>query len=296
MAFTRRPRWPLALSALWLVFTVSLATWWLIFGLRQTEQIRTLDHDEAPRLERVQRMLIWEGGVLIAVLFAGGIALLYHVRQERERHRQIEEFFATFTHDMKTSLASLRLQVESLQEDLGPERAASPLLERLVKDSVRLQLQLENSLFFANLRSGRLLKEEIALTRVLDSVKHHWPELAIELSRDCVVAADRRALESVVGNILQNSVLHGEANRVEIEVAPASAERLRIRFADNGRGAAGDLSHLGELFHRPTTTSGTGVGLYLARQLMTRMGGGLRIPSTVAAGFVVELELAGRMG
>jgi hypothetical protein len=295
MRLTKKPRWPLALVALWMAFTVSLATWWLIFGLRQTEQIRQLAHSEAPRLERFQRMLIWEGAVLIGALFAGGIALLYHVRQERERHRQIEEFFATFTHDLKTSLASLRLQVESLQEDLGARGTANPLLERLVKDSVRLQLQLENSLFFANLRTGRLLREDVGLGGVVDSVKHHWPELDIVLSRDCRVSADPRALESVIGNILQNSVLHGEANQVRIEVEPASTSRLRIRFADNGRGAAGDLSRLGQLFHRPTATSGTGVGLYLANQLMTRMGGALRVANAFGPGFVVELELSGRV-
>jgi hypothetical protein len=291
----KQPRWPLALVGLWMAFTVSLASWWLIFGLRQTEQIRRLDHTEAPRLERFQRMMIWEGAVLIGALFAGGIALFYHVRHERERHRQVEDFFATFTHDLKTSLASLRLQVESLQEDLGAAGATNPLLDRLVKDSVRLQLQLENSLFFANLRTGRLLREEVGLGGVVDSVKHHWPELDVVLSRDCRVSADPRALESVVGNILQNSVLHGEANRLKIEVEPASASRLRIRFADNGRGAAGDVSRVGELFHQPTLTSGTGVGLYLAKQLMTRMGGALRVSNAMGQGFVVELELSGRV-
>jgi len=294
MPSLKRSGWQVALAALWLAFTVSLATWWLIFGLRQADRIRTLDHSEALQLERVQRMLLWEGAVLIGALFAGGIALLYHVRQERERHRQIEEFFAAFTHDLKTSLASLRLQVESLQEDLS-EEGRSPLLERLLQDSVRLQLQLENSLFFANLRTGRLLIESIGLGRVVDSVRRHWPELKIAMNRDCVLAADARALESVVGNILQNAVTHGEADRVDIQVEPGPDSRIRIRIADNGRGAGGDVSRLGELFYRPTVTSGTGVGLYLTRQLLKRMDGGLRILPPDGNGFVVELHLSGRI-
>jgi len=295
MPHPSRSRWQLAVAALWLVFTVSLASWWLIFGLRQIEAIGKLESAEAPRLERYQRMLLEEGAVLIAALFAGGVALLYHVRQERERHRQIEEFFSSFTHDLKTSLGSLRLQVESLQEDLEAEGKPNALLERLLKDSVRLQIQLENSLFFANLRTGRLVMEEVALGRVVDTVKHHWPELQIAMNGDGVVRADPRALESVVRNILQNSVIHGEATRVDIRFLPVDGTRLNVRFADNGKGTSGTLSRLGELFYRPTATSGTGVGLYLAGQLTRRMGGKLKVTPPSGAGFAVELELSGRM-
>src|SRR5262245_5081902 len=285
----------MALVGLWLVFTVSLATWWLIFGLRQASLIRALDHDEAPRLERVQRMLLWEGAVLVGALLAGGVALLYHVRQETKRHRQIEEFFAAFTHDLKTSLASFRLQVECLQENPANEADRSELLSRLAKDSVRLQLQLENSLFFANLRRGRLHIEPVTLGRIVDSVRHHWPDLRIDLNRDCVVAADSLALEIVMRNILQNAVIHGEADRMDIHVGAASGSRIQIRMADNGHGTQAEFSRLGELFYRPTATSGTGVGLFLTRQLMARMGGALRILPPEGGGFRVELHLGGRL-
>ena len=53
-----------------------------------------------------------------------------------------------FTHDLKTALASLQLQAESLQED-WPDAASNPNLARLLEDTVRLGVQLENSLFFA---------------------------------------------------------------------------------------------------------------------------------------------------
>src|SRR5213080_1764191 len=140
----KRSRLVIALVAVWVVFTVTLAGWWLVFGLRQLDLIKRLTVAGAPDLHRYYQMLMWEGGILIASLIGGGLALFYYARREQKRHAQVEEFFAAFTHDAKTSLASLRLQAESLKEDLGSK--PSPLLDRLLQDTLRLQIQLENSL------------------------------------------------------------------------------------------------------------------------------------------------------
>src|SRR5207245_1553301 len=123
------------------------------------------------------QMLMWEGGVLIASLIGGGLALYYYARREQQRHARVEEFFAAFTHDAKTALASLRLQAESLKEDLGSK--PSPLLDRLLQDTLRLQIQLENSLFLVKLPSGRLLIEPVKLSNLIDTLRYHWPDVTI---------------------------------------------------------------------------------------------------------------------
>src|SRR5438034_4789328 len=136
-----RKRSPIAiiLVAVWVVFTVVLAGWWLVFGLRQLDLINQSNLENAVQLHRHYQMLLWEGGILIASLIGGGLALYYYARREQKRHAQVEEFFAAFTHDAKTAMASLRLQAESLKEDLGSK--PSPLLDRLLQDTLRLQIQ-----------------------------------------------------------------------------------------------------------------------------------------------------------
>src|SRR5213080_1146467 len=191
----KRSRLVIALVAVWVVFTVTLAGWWLVFGLRQLDLIKRLTVAGAPDLHRYYQMLMWEGGILIASLIGGGLALFYYARREQKRHAQVEEFFAAFTHDAKTALASLRLQAESLREDFaGAEH--SPLLDRLLGDTLRLQLQLENSLFLVNLSRGAFFLEPITLSVRIDALRHHWPDLTIRQSGDGVIMADSRALES----------------------------------------------------------------------------------------------------
>src|SRR5437867_8595052 len=184
----------IGLVALWVVFTVTLAGWWLIFGLRQLDLINQSRLEGATQLQRHYQMLMWEGGILIASLIGGGLALFYYARREQKRHAQVEEFFAAFTHDAKTALTSLRLQAESLREDFAGDES-NPLLDRLLSDTLRLQLQLENSLFLVNLTRGAFFLEPVSLSDRIDTLRHHWPGLVITQSGDGVIMADARASE-----------------------------------------------------------------------------------------------------
>jgi signal transduction histidine kinase len=288
----KRSRIAIVLVGFWVAFTVTLAGWWLVFGLRQLDLIKSLSLQGAPDLHRYYQMLLWEGGVLIALLIGGGLALFYYAQREQKRHAQVEEFFAAFTHDAKTSLASLRLQTEALREDLA-NTGPSALLDRLLSDTLRLQLQLENSLFLVNLSGGKLFLEPIKLSNKVDALRHHWPDLEILQTGDGIVTADARALESVLTNLVHNSVTHGRATRVEIEIENDAADRLHVRLSDNGSGFAGDFGQLGgKPLVRHTAHSGSGVGLYIVRQLARRMNGAIDFSRGSDGGFVAELQFS----
>ena len=292
----KRSRIAIFLVALWVVFTVTLAGWWLIFGLRQLDLLNQSNLENALQLHRHYQMLLWEGGILIASLIGGGLALFYFARREQKRHAQVEEFFAAFTHDAKTALASLRLQAESLQEDYASSEP-NPLLDRLLGDTLRLQLQLENSLFLVNLTRGKFFLEPINLSACVDNLRRHWPDLNIRQTGDAIVTADARALDSVLTNLIQNAVTHGQATEIEISVKPDRKARISIGIADNGRGFSGDFKHLGQLFVRHGRGSGSGVGLYIVRQLVKRMHGEIQFENETRGGFSARFDLpAGATG
>src|ERR1700716_2329937 len=224
----KRNRVVIAMVGLWVAFTVTLAGWWLIFGLRQLDLLKRLNLEGALALHRHYQMLLWEGGILIASLIGGGLALFYYARREQKRHARVEEFFAAFTHDAKTALASLRLQAESLREDFAGAEP-SPLLDRLLSDTLRLQLQLENSLFLVNLARSGFFLEPISLRDRIATLRHHWPDLLITQSGDGMIMADARALESVLTNLVQNSVMHGQASKVDVMVKHRDNGRLIVR-------------------------------------------------------------------
>ena len=82
-----RDRIKILLVALWVTFTVTLAVWWMIFGLRQLDLLNQFHVEHADQLQSHYRMLLWEGGILIASLIGGGLGafLLRAPRTETSR-------------------------------------------------------------------------------------------------------------------------------------------------------------------------------------------------------------------
>lgn len=269
------------LAVIWFVFTFSLVTWWWIYFLMRTTN------------EATHTMFVWEGSILLAAILFGGISLIVFSYRDQRRHKRLLFFFATFSHDIKTSIARLRLQAEVLEEELQGQ--AHPILKRLVNDIYRLDLQLENSLQLANLEEGRPHLEDVALTGLIATLRSEFPDISIELEKDAVIRGDRRALISVLRNLLQNSVQHGKASVVRIKAKALSNSRLEIIVQDNGLGIKGSPEKLGSEILVSTDARGNGIGLLITKRLIRKMGGEIQFLSQEKEGFTSTLNVEGRL-
>ncbi len=271
----------LSLAGAWFLLTFSISAWWMVL----TVSGRAADPG-------AHRMFLWEGSFLLAFVIVGGGLLFSSIYRDQRRNEEVHRFFSTFTHELKTSLTSLRLQAEILEED--PRNRENENLRRLLRDVVRLELQLENALVLAQADRGKLFLEEIPLKKTVDALSAHWPDLRVSVAVDARVRADQRALECILRNLFQNASVHGQAASVRVDVR-ADGEDLRISVSDDGRGFPGKLDQLGVAFTRHTTRSGSGIGLYLSRILAQRMGGRLSFANNPDRGLRAELALHGRL-
>ncbi len=286
-AQSARTWWKGAAVFIWSVACLSLASWWLLFSLRQLEILR--ETQDSFKLADQQKMLIQEGIFLFILLLLGAVALFYYIWQEKKRSQQVHQFFAVFTHEVKTSLASLRLQVESLEEDLrGQNSPHHRLTQRIVKDTVRLELQLENSLFFANLKDQKFFLEEIELHEFLESLKHQWPEITFEIRGTAALKADKLYFEILFKNLIHNAFKHGKAQNITFTLS-ADGGFTTVSIEDDGLGFSGDRGELGQMFHRHQAQSGSGLGLYLVETIARALGGEVTYPPS-SKGFKVQVK------
>ena len=291
----RKRRMPIRylLAGIWLAFTLSLTGWWFYFAQGQVGRLIQLDHGEAGELVRYQKMLFWEGLTLFIVIATGGIALTYYMFREMRESRRIQEFLAAFTHEVKTPLSSVRLQAEILKERLGDSKETA-LLDRFLGETNRLSLQLDNSLFLADMRERTWFIEEVTFSDIVAELAHQFPDLTLTLRGEAKLRADKRVLHGILGNVCQNAVTHGRASAVEISVGEGRSGLVAVRLHDNGVGFCGDARKLGALFVRHYGGSGTGIGLFLVRHLAREMGGVVRFPEE-KSGFCVEVVLKGEL-
>jgi signal transduction histidine kinase len=290
------------IGILWLALSVSLGTWWAIMGMRQTENIAQLmktngvnsDFEALEYIEKQHRMIRSEGIFFLLLITGGGLSLIFMSVRDVHRNKVIKDFFATVTHEMKTPLASLRLQAESLEELLNSSKHKT-LLKRLINDSGRLELQMDKALYLASIsRSEKLYAENIQIKDVYSQLEGYFDNLEFSGETNYSVSGDRRALESIFRNLIENAFNHGEATKVIIS-AFVKDDFACIQIQDNGNGFRGDLKKIGKLFFRHNSRSGSGVGLFLVKTLVSKMKGSVSFSNT-ETGFRVEVHLPCTVG
>jgi signal transduction histidine kinase len=270
------------LSIFWVFFTFSFVLWWWVFSLYQTYGF-----------EKIHRMFFWEGLILLPVLIVGGVSLVYLTFKDFQRNQQLHLFFSNFTHDIKTSITRLRLQMDLLEE--SSEAVKPPGLSNLMQELARLDLQLENSLFLAKSDNQKLWREKIRLSEMISVIKSEWPELEVQLDKDAELNVDKEAMKSILRNLFQNSIRHGQASQIQFKTESASDSMLKISILDNGRGLAKDIPGLGrEMIH--SSQGGNGLGLYLACRLVEKMRGRLEVQDKASgSGYAIRLEIPGKI-
>jgi signal transduction histidine kinase len=264
------------ISIIWVVFSFTIVLWWWIFSMSQPPE----------DMSRVHRMFFWEGLILLPVLFLGGIALVTLSLRDHARHQQLRLFFSHFSHDIKTSISRIRLQAELLEEKNSSD------FQKIMDDLNRLDLQLENSLFLAKSDAQKFWIEKCRLSELVASVRPEWPELQFRLRSDAQIEVDQQAFKSILRNIFQNSLRHGHATQIEFAVEQIGS-RVHLIIRDNGEGLKTLIPGLGHEMLHSQNGGGNGIGLYLVRKLMDRMGGSLQIPRE-GPGFQLELQVPGK--
>ena len=264
--------------------------------IAQLEALRgTPDGLAAAQWSRTRLMLVGESSSSLLLLLAVSLLLAWLYWREHQRARSMQAFFASVTHELRTPLTSIRLQAEAIAE--GDQRVE--LSRRLLEDSHRLESQIDKTLELARIEGGGPLREQAIplqawLARSLDSIAQaHGAQLDLLAHVEATlppIQADAGALQMILRNLVENSVRHAHVERVSVRLTAAlRGSQLVLEYQDNGHGVAPGSGRLGRLFGRGPGSSGAGVGLYLVRRLMQRMGGYARFDTAPGEGFRTEL-------
>ena len=232
------------------------------------------------------------------------------VTNEQRLEDEKRDFIATISHELRTPMAAVYGAAQTLlhrTDQLTPE-ARQQLLEMIAAQASRLSQITEEILLTTQLDRGDLTIEREpvdvgALAEAsVDAVRQQLPEeVSVEVDVDPGVAnasGDADRIQQVLMNLVDNAAKYG-VSPVTVHVEQTNGV-IQIRVADNGPGIP--LSEQERIFekfyradpHHTRAPSGTGLGLYISRELIRRMGGRIEVRSRPGAGstFVVELPTA----
>jgi signal transduction histidine kinase len=242
------------------------------------------------------------------------VRVLERTRDLEAAVRVRDEFLSVASHELKTPITSLQLQVQMrrrLLEKQGPQAFTQERIEKMVqadeREVLRVAHLVDNMLDVTRLQSGKLQLdiEKVDLSAVVREVTERLERQILQA--DCKVSIDapapvigdwdRYRVEQIYTNLLTNALKYGPRKPIRVSVTREGAfGRLVVR--DQGIGIAKE--HQGKIFDRferavqvGNTATGLGLGLYIVRQIVESHRGTVSVNSEVGLGsaFVVELPL-----
>ena len=250
---------------------------------------------------------------------AGGmLAVFFDVTDIRRLESLRRDFVGNVSHELRTPVTAILSAAETMEMALEKDpEGAKRFLGIIERNAARLQRLIEDLLDLSRIESRelRLRPERFAFepfaTHLLGMFRERSEKrkiaLKLEAAKAVEVEADRRALEQVLTNLVDNAVKYcpeGSTVTLRAEPSEGAVPGVRLRVEDDGSGI--EEKHLGRLFERfyrvdagrSREMGGTGLGLSIVKHLVEAMGGTIEVSSTVGKGttFDVRIPDAGTRG
>jgi signal transduction histidine kinase len=225
---------------------------------------------------------------------------------ERRLDEAKSDFVASISHELRTPMTAVfGAATTLLREDieLSPERRRQ-LLEMIGSQGRRLTQITEDVLLASRLDRGdlRIDREHVDLAELVQSavetMRQQLPDKVTLTTRPnggALAVGDRDRIEQVLVNLIDNAVKYSPAGG-EVRVSAVSCDRgVRVEVEDEGIGIPpAEQESVFEKFYRGRSREvppGTGLGLYICRELVQRMGGTIGVRSRPGGGSTFYFEL-----
>jgi len=217
-----------------------------------------------------------------------------------------DEFLAIAGHELKTPLAALLMQIQSLQRVVrnDPSPTVRDRLAKAARSGLRMERLTNQLLDVSRIAGGKLTLEperlelgellrEVAARFADASAAAHSP-MAIKGETEVNGYWDRMRLDEVISNLLSNAMKYGQGKPVEIDLHTENGDAV-LQVTDHGIGI--DEAHQRKMFQKFERAvavrefGGFGLGLWITRKIVEESGGRIVVQSTPGQGSVFTVRL-----
>jgi two-component system phosphate regulon sensor histidine kinase PhoR len=298
-----------------LAVIAAMVGWWSVLarrlahdGLRLQEELHFLQTgdrlDLAARGARYNFMVLGELSALAVALISCVAVLFYLARQRKLARVRMERLLQFTSHELKTPIAGVRALLQTLELGAVPEERKQEFLRRGLHEVDRLEHLAETILMWQRsvAADGKLTAKPLDARQLVKDVLEHRARTGVAEAVEVVtlpeatVLADGDAFRVILENLLDNARKYGGGKTHVAAELGVGTWQLSVR--DGGQGFSPDEAR--RMFdpfkrhHHQGMTHGSGLGLYISRQLAVRMRGELTAHSDGpghGAVFTVSLPL-----
>ncbi len=256
--------------------------------------------------KRQEWMILGESIVFVISLIIGVFLINRGYNKEIAAAQQRRNFLLSITHELKSPIASIKLVLETfLKRELGPKHI-NQLSNNALKETDRLNELVNDLLLAAKVETAytpHLEKNDVSkfLTEIIERLKNKYADVIFDFRKPDTpinIHFDRTGLTSVAVNLLENAVKYGTGNKkVSTVLRKDRQDNIVLEIADNGIGIPHkEKSKIFERFYRvgnedTRSTKGTGLGLYIVRQIVLAHNGTISVADNRPQGTIFTISL-----
>lgn len=286
------------------IYIVLQFLWWAWLLWRQDAELMALQKDmvrTGPYRPHGLWMVVGEGTVVL-ILVLGGLLFTYRsIRRELALARTQHNFLLAASHELRTPLAGAKLHLQTLSREGLPPEMRSMLMDRTMDDLQRLETLTERVLMATRLeepgvplRQGEHDLVDLSRAAITTAQQSYGAGHTIHLHAPARLHAlvDPEAYRSVLDNLLENACKYAPPG-TEVQVRLNEHDAMaRLEVQDRGAGVPdADHERIFQRFVRrdaeeTRTSKGMGLGLFIVRALVERMGGQVSIRNAAPHGAI----------
>lgn len=301
-----------------LLFIVAAWVWWFISLQNQNTQMMKyklvqLNKDDAAYSQKLNLIneehrrktaqYVSEGITFLFVTLVGAVFVYRAVRKQFLLGRQQQNFMMAVTHELKTPIAVVNLNLETLQKRKLDEEKQQHIIQSTLQEAGRLNDLTTNILVTSQLESHYIPdKEQINFSDLckecVAAFINRFPYRTIKrnIEENIFINGERLLLQLLVNNLIDNALKYSlKEKTVSVELSKQS-NKFFLKVIDEGNGISDDeKKKVFEKFYRSgneTTrkTKGTGLGLYLCKRIAESHKAKIKVKNNEPAGSIFTVE------
>ena len=251
-------------------------------------------------------MIMGEGCMFVGVLIAGVVYMQASLKKERKLHEQKKNFLLSVTHELKSPLASVKLLLQTIQKRDLNKAQINDFIGKAINDIERLDDMVENMLLASKIENSSYTfpKATFNLSTLVDNIVNRLQVskcdcnqqiINVEIEPKIEITGDKFALTSVVTNLIENAIKYSRpCEALDVKLFKKES-RVILQVADHGIGIADtEKNRIFDKFYRvgsedTRNTKGTGLGLYIVKQVLDKHEATIRVKDNKPTGSVFEV-------
>lgn len=249
-------------------------------------------------------MILGEGIVFAGILFLGIVQVRKTFKKETELAQQQQNFLLSVTHELKSPIASTKLQLQTLHKRELDREKQKEIISDAINDMERLNNLVENILLAAKIDNNvfALHKEKYNLSEYITEGMNQTlrtvncrQKVVLNIDPDIYLTIDRTTFPSIIINLFENAVKYSPSDTTITISLKKQNQKIIISVADEGTGVSEkEKTLIFQKFYRignenTRKTKGTGLGLYIVDYLVKQHGGAISVKNNTPKGSVFEV-------